>query len=636
MFSVTRNPHNPLIQSDNQHSWRGLATFNASPAVCNDQLHLVYRAMGDRAYYHGQDVELSVIGHVVIDPTQPDTSQSEHSVLIDPIEDWEEFGVEDPRITKIDDTYYIFYTALGGFPFSAANIRSAVATTKDFKTIDSRRLITPFNAKAMTLFPEKVNGKWTLMLTVNSDQPPSYLAFAQFDELDDMYDQDFWLHWYANLEQHTIDLRRKDSDHCEIGAAPILTDDGWLLIYSHIQHYFTDNKLFGVEAVLLDRDDPSKIIAQTDYPFLVPEESYEQYGQLGNIIFPSGATVNDDELTVYYGASDTTVCSASLSLSALLESMQMATKSYVTRLSKNPILKPTANTWENRYVFNPTALLVDGEIHVLYRAMGDDNTSVIGRAISKDGLNFTSRDKQPIYVPRADFEIKKKLKGLSGCEDARAIIIGDSVHLTYTGYNGVDLPAVAHSSIKLSDYKANNWQAWSEPVLISPKQIDDKDAAIIPDKINGQYMVLHRIDHHICADFVPDLNFKEHTLVRCIQIMGPRRGMWDSQKIGINGPPLKTERGWLQFYHGINDNDQYLMGAALLDLTDPTIVIGRTTMPLMTPELSWEITGWIDNVVFSCGQIVKDDTIYIYYGGADTVVGVATIGLSQLVDELSK
>jgi len=570
-----------------------------------------------------------------MDPDQPHTSQSEQRILIEPQEDWEEFGVEDPRITKIDDIYYIFYTALGGFPYGADNIKCAVATTKDFKTIDSRKLVTPFNAKAMTLFPEKINGKWTVMLTVNSDQPPSYLAFAQFDSLDDLDDQDFWLQWYADVQSHTIDLRRKDSDHCEIGAAPILTDDGWLLIYSHIQHYFSDHKLFGVEAVLLERDDPSKIKARTRYPFLVPEESYEQYGQLGDIVFPSGATVEGDRLTVYYGASDTTVCSAKLSLSALLESMQMKGKSYVKRLSQNPIFKPTKNAWESKYVFNPTALQFGDETHLLYRAMGDDETSVMGLAISTDGINFDTRFDQPIYVPRAPFELKKKGTGLSGAEDARAVIIEDRIHLTYTGYNGVDVPAVVHSSIALDDYHKRNWDAWSEPKLISPETIDDKDATILPDKINGRYLVLHRIDHHICADFVPDLDFETHKLDRCIQILGPRRGMWDSQKIGINGPPIKTDKGWLQFYHGISDEFKYLMGAVLLDRNDPIQVIGRTAMPLMEPELSWEEEGWINNVVFSCGQVIRAGQIYIYYGGADTVIGVATIPLDDLIESLA-
>jgi predicted GH43/DUF377 family glycosyl hydrolase len=268
--------------------------------------------------------------------------------------------------------------------------------------------------------------------------------------------------------------------------------------------------------------------------------------------------------------------------------------------------------------------------------MGEDNTSVMGLAVSTDGINFTERSDEPIYVPREPFELKKKKGGISGAEDARAVVIGDNIHLTYTGYNGIDVPAVAHSSISLNDYHSRNWHNWSKPVLISPEKIDDKDATILPEKINGKYLVLHRIDHHICADYAPDLDFKKHQLNRCIQVMGPRRGMWDSQKIGINGPPIQTDDGWVLFYHGISDEFQYLMGAVLLDRDDPTQIIGRTAMPLMEPELKWEKEGWINNVVFSCGQVVKDGEVYIYYGGADTVIGVATISLDELVDELAR
>ncbi|HIA92096.1 TPA: hypothetical protein EYO12_03205 [Candidatus Saccharibacteria bacterium] len=637
MFTVTRNKKNPIIKSNNDEPWRALAAFNCSPAKVGDSLHLVFRAMTDEALYKGHNVELSTIGHVMVDP-QTHHSIGEYKVLIQPEEDWEMYGCEDPRVTKIDDTYYIFYTALSGFPYSAENIKCAVATTKDFKTIDSRQLVTPFNAKAMALFPEKVDGKWTVILTADSDKPPSKMAIAQSDNFDDFLNHDWWANWYEEVEHHNIDLRRVDTDHCEVGAPPIKTDAGWLLIYSHIQDYFTDDKVFGIEAVLLDKDNPRKIIGRTRYPFMVPEESYEQYGQLPDIVFPSGAMLDGDILTVFYGAADTTCASAKLRLSHLLESMQMEGKSYAKRYSGNPILlAKEENYWESSYVLNPSAIEIDGEINILYRALGPDNTSVCGLAITKDGYTIDERLDEPIYIPRAKFESKlKPPDGISGCEDLRAQIIGDRIFVTYTGYNGVDPPAVAASSISIEEFKNRKFQSWTEPHLISPVGIDDKDAAIFSEKINDQYLVFHRIDHHICADTLPELDFEKHQLDRCIQVMGPRKGMWDSLKIGINGPPIKTEKGWLQFYHGINEHHHYLMGAALLDLKDPTKIIGRSAMPIMEPETQWELEGWIDNVIFSCGQVVRDDTIFIYYGGADTVVAVATLSLSELLSQLNE
>lgn len=636
MFTVTRNPNNPIIQSDNQHPWKSLATFNASPIEHEGHLHLVYRAMGDVSLYKGHNLALSTIGHAI--STEPDLSKlTKNYQLIVPEEDWEEYGCEDPRITKIEDDYYIFYTALGGFPFSSHNIRVAVAKTRDLEKIDEKHLVTPFNAKAMALFPEQVNGKWTVILTANSDQPPSKLAIAQLDSLDQLWDKDFWIRWYTQLDTHSIDLRRLPTDHCEVGAPPILTEHGWLMIYSHIQNYYDeDNRVFGIEAVLLDRENPRIIISRTRYPFMVPEESYEMYGQLPKIVFPSGAILDDDVLTVFYGAADTTVAAATVSLAGLLQEMESGEKDYADRYEKNPVLEPIKdNAWESSYVLNPTAIDIDGEVQIVYRAVGPDNTSVMGLATSKDGFTIDTRLETPIYIPRADFEMKlTSPNGNSGCEDGRIVRIEDRLYVTYTGYNGRDMPAVAVSSINIKDFQAHKWDAWSKPELISPSGIDDKDAAIFPVKINNQYLVLHRIDHHVCADYVDSLDFTTEKLTRCIQLFGPRHGMWDSQKVGINGPPILTDAGWVLFYHGINEDHFYCMGAVLLDKDDPTSIIGRTAAPIMVPRTKYELEGWINNVIFSCGQVVRDDTIYIYYGGADAVVCVATMSLSKLIENL--
>lgn len=591
--------------------------------------------MADATLYNDRRLELSTIGHVASED-HDGTTLGEHKQLITPEEPWEKFGCEDPRVTQVGDTYYIFYTAISDYPFEPEGIKVAVATTKDFETIEEKHLVTPFNAKAMALFPEQVDGKWTVILTANSDKPPSRMSIAQFENLEDIWDEAKWNEWYENLDSHSIDLRRIESDHTEVGAVPIKTDDGWLVIYSHIQDYFTDEKVFGIEAVLLDLKNPKKIVGRTEFPFMVPMESYEQFGQLQNIVFPSGALVDEDELVIFYGATDTVCATARVSLSALLDHLKRTDKDYVDRYNGNPILKPIADhTWESSYVLNPTALDIDGEVNIIYRAVGPDNTSVIGLATSKDGYSIDKRLPDPIYVPREDFELKSKPPdGYSGCEDARAMIIDERVYLTYTGYNGTDPPAVAATSIDLQDFKAHNWDKWDKPVLISPKGIDDKDAAILTEKVNDHYVILHRIDAHVCADMVEALDFETNKLNRCIQMFGPRKGMWDSEKVGINGPPIKTDSGWILFYHGISRDHQYNMGAVLLDSDDPTVVLGRTDEPLMQPKMQWELHGWVDNVVFSCGQVVRGDEIMIYYGGADSVVGVATISQKQLVDSL--
>ena len=111
--------------------------------------------------------------------------------------------------------------------------------------------------------------------------------------------------------------------------------------------------------------------------------------------------------------------------------------------------------------------------------------------------------------------------------------------------------------------------------------------------------------------------------------------MWDGVKVGISGPPIETEKGWLLFYHGISDKGEYRVGAALLDLEDPTIVLARTAAPVFEPVEKYEKEGIIPNVVFPCGNVLRNDTVYMYYGGADYVVGVATASLSELLDVLT-
>jgi predicted GH43/DUF377 family glycosyl hydrolase len=110
--------------------------------------------------------------------------------------------------------------------------------------------------------------------------------------------------------------------------------------------------------------------------------------------------------------------------------------------------------------------------------------------------------------------------------------------------------------------------------------------------------------------------------------------MWDSKKVGLSTPPIKTKSGWLLFYHGISDNGTYRVGALLLDLSDPTIVLSRSALPLFEPVEPYEIKGVVERVVFPCGVILKKGLLYIYYGGADSVVGVATAKLSDVLKTL--
>lgn len=630
MYVVRRSPNNPLI-SPTEEPWEAQGAFNGCPIKIGKITHILYRALSKPDVLMAP-MGLSTIGHA----TSVDGNTFEnHTQLITPKEEWETYGCEDPRVTFFEGQYVIFYTALGGIPFGPGNIKVAVGLSKDLETITERHLVTPFNAKAMTLFPERINGKITALVTINTDQPPARIALVQCDKLEELWDLAFWEKWHTDLESHIINPLRSDHDHVEVGAPPIKTKDGWLCLYSHIQNYFGGGAVvFGIEALLLDPNNPREIVGKTKGPIMTPEYAYEKFGLVPNIVFPSGALLEKNRLDIYYGAADTVCAKASLHLPDLLSAIVPARRrELMVRAKENPILLPIpTHTWEARAVFNAGTIDIDGTIHILYRAMSMDNTSVIGHATSKNGTKILERDSTPAYVPREEFETKKgKADNNSGCEDPRLMFIDGTIFMAYTAYDGEHAPRAALTSITKEDFVARNWKKWSKPVLVTPDNYDDKDMCVLPEKIDGKYMILHRISPQICADFLDTLNFKKSRITRCIEIMGPRAGFWDSEKIGIAGPPIKTDKGWLLIYHGVSKSTTYRLGAVLLDLTNPSIVVSRSADPIFEPLEDYERVGQIPKVVFSCGAVLREDTLFVYYGGADSVIGVAKVSLKKLL-----
>jgi predicted GH43/DUF377 family glycosyl hydrolase len=190
------------------------------------------------------------------------------------------------------------------------------------------------------------------------------------------------------------------------------------------------------------------------------------------------------------------------------------------------------------------------------------------------------------------------------------------------------------SSIKEKDFKNMKFN-WSKPFLITPRDLDDKDTCIVPQKFKQGYFILHRVNNEICGDYVESLREGADMVNKCIHIIGPRKNMWDSLKVGIASPPIKTKKGWLMLYHGVSkSHSTYRIGALLLDLKDPAIVLARSTEAIFEPETDYEKIGIIKNVVFPCGMTVLKGKLYIYYGGADRVVGVASMKLSTILNAL--
>ncbi|HWC57789.1 MAG TPA: hypothetical protein VG621_02475 [Candidatus Paceibacterota bacterium] len=630
MFTVHRYQRNPILSPDPSHPWEAAAAFNGCPIKVGRVTHLLYRAMSHPELLAEPRIPTSIIGKAT---STNGTTYGNREPFIVPEEAYERYGCEDPRVTKFEGRYYIFYTALSGFPFGPDNIKTAVAISDDLETIAEKHLVTPFNAKALSLFPERINGKICILLTVDTDRPHTKIAIAELDTIEELWSPDFWNEWYQHIDDFTLIIPHDDNEQVEIGSTPIKTKKGWLLLYSHIQEYRTGTPIFGIQSILLDLTSPRKIIGNTGQPFMVPELFYEKIGTVSRIIFPSGALIHGDMVDIYYGGSDTHCCRASVHLEQLLNAME-PNYSVVHRFEGNPILSARPSVaWEAHGVFNPAAIDLDGTIHLLYRAMSSDDTSTFGWAASLDGLHITDRSAAPVYLPRGLYENKQR-PGNSGCEDPRVVLIGETVYLFYTAYDGT-LPRVAVSTLSKKDFLKKRWDKWSEPMLVTPPSIDNKDGCIIPGKTKNGYVMLHRIDTTICADIFHSLDFSKEKVTRCIELLLPRRGMWDGRKVGISAPPLKTKKGWLLLYHGVAADNVYSVGAALLDLVDPTAVLARTALPLFTPEAPYEINGVMRNVVFPCGMVKRNDTLYIYYGAADMVTAVATAKLSTVLKLLS-
>ncbi len=297
------------------------------------------------------------------------------------------------------------------------------------------------------------------------------------------------------------------------------------------------------------------------------------------------------------------------------------------RYKANPVLCPTDNWWENEAVFNCAAALLDGKVHILYRAVGDDGISRFGHAVSDNGLDISLRHSLPIYESLGD-----ELERL-GVEDPRVTEIEGTFYITYTGASVYPCcaaqPGTAISNIpwrcRVGLLATKDFMTYKKMGCILP-DMDNKDVVLFPEKVNGKYVMLHRTFPDIWIAYSDDLvHWYDHKIIMRVQ-----PGGWDCNRIGAGAPPIKTEHGWLNFYHGVDHGRNYRLGVLMLDLDDPSKVIGRSVDPILSPEEPWERLGWIPNVVFTCGAVEKDGQYYVYYGGADKVIAVATMDKNDL------
>lgn len=314
----------------------------------------------------------------------------------------------------------------------------------------------------------------------------------------------------------------------------------------------------------------------------------------------------------------------------------------------NPMIKPSKkNSWETLNTFNPAAFYAADKVHLLYRAQGRDYISKIGYATSKDGLTIDTRLPNPVFQATKSFEGANLPPGnpnsphvsgggCGGIEDPRTTIIDDRLYMTYVAYNGWSNPRIALTSILLSDFLNHNF-LWEKPVLISEPGITDKNACIFPEKINNKYVIMHRVFPNILIDYVDDLNFNNKQFLKGEHKIEPRsRDWWDSRKIGAGAPPVKTDEGWLLIYQAVDDKDdsEYKIGAMLLDLNNPSKVLYRSQQPILLPREDYENYGFKAGVVYPCGLVIIKDTLFVYYGGADSYVCVAVANLQNFIHDL--
>ena len=323
----------------------------------------------------------------------------------------------------------------------------------------------------------------------------------------------------------------------------------------------------------------------------------------------------------------------------------------------NPIIDPAPNSyWESEAVFNPGAVISNGRVHLFYRALGPDGISRVGYASSKDGLHF-DRSAHPVYMPETRAEAMKHHPntsparlayntglyvsggGWGGCEDPRAVQIGDRVYLTFNIFNGWHSIRVGLTSISEQDLEQELWR-WRPFVFLSPPNERHKNWVLFPEKIGGKFALFHNLyDNHpakVRIEYVDDIEEPLPRFESPDPHLVPDRDLaWHNRTRSIGPPPVKTKYGWLSFYHAMDKNDpgRYKLGAMLLDLNDPRKVLYRSRYPVLEPD-EWYENDWKPGIIYASGAVVKGDTLFLYYGGGDKHIGVAYTSFSDFISKL--
>jgi predicted GH43/DUF377 family glycosyl hydrolase len=293
------------------------------------------------------------------------------------------------------------------------------------------------------------------------------------------------------------------------------------------------------------------------------------------------------------------------------------------RWARNPIITLEDVPYRCNTVFNGTPVKVDGRYLLLLRVEGQQGHSFFSLATSGDGLHF---ELDPTPCMRRATEGPFQIWEENGLEDPRATLLEGTHYIMYT--------VVGRHGHEIALAKTDDFHHYERMAIVS--EPGNKDGVLFPEKINGLYARLDRPIGggvgSVWVSYSPDLiNWGRSEFV-----FAPRSRFWDCYRIGASAPPILTDKGWLEIYHGVKMTSAgpiYRIGAIMLDKDNPAKVLGRGVAPLLSPREDYERIGDVGNVVFACGAIVEDDgEVKVYYGAADTSICVAFGTLDEISD----
>lgn len=294
------------------------------------------------------------------------------------------------------------------------------------------------------------------------------------------------------------------------------------------------------------------------------------------------------------------------------------------RWEGNPAITIEDVPFRANTVFNGTPMVTENGVFLLLRVEGQQGYSFFALARSSDGLRFRL-DEKPVMMPaKSGPYAKYESKGI---EDPRATVVDGTCYIMYT--------AVGQWGPRIAIARTEDYVNYERIGIVS--EPGNKDGVLFPRKIDGRYARLDRPigigRGSIWLSYSPDLlNWGDSEVV-----ISPRAGYWDDFRIGASVPPIETEKGWLEIYHGVKMTSAgpiYRMGTVLLDLDDPSKVIKRSAMPILSPREDYERIGDVYNVCFGCGALVNEKgNMKVYYGAADTSICVALCSMEELLTE---